>query len=205
MTDDAAIPKRRSIRIPSFDYTRCGTYFVTLCAFRRQTVFGEIVDGKMCPCPLGRLVLAQWDMLPSRFRHVELGPRVVMPNHLHGVIAFADDAGTASRAPTEERFGRPVAGSLPTMIRSFKSGVAREARRLRVSVGEHVWQRGYFEHIVRNERALWRIAGYILTNPERWCEDRENPGRSRVDEFDHWLTSHQGRRGDLSCSGGEHE
>ena len=75
-------------------------------------------------------------------------------------------------------------GSVATIVRSFKSGVTRRAHQVGLLRGEHLWQRGYFEHVVRNEAALERICGYIATNPERWDMDHENPAHTERDEFD---------------------
>ena len=180
---------RRSIRIPEFDYTDCGTCFVTVCAHRGQGIFGRIVDGKMCLAALGVLVREQWERLAAHFEGLSLGSFVVMPNHLHGILRLLGDGGTASRAPTAERFGRPVPRFVPTIVRSFKSGVTREARRAGLRLERPVWQRGYFEHVVRNDSALEKINEYIATNPRRWDVDRENAEREGRDQFDEWLES----------------
>ena len=92
----------------------------------------------------------------------------------------------ARRAPTES-FGKPVSGSLPTIVRSFKSAVARHVHQHANVPGGPVWQRGYYEGVIRDEPALTRIRGYIATNPTRWALDRENPDRQGMDDFDRWL------------------
>jgi len=99
-----------------------------------------------------------------------------MPDHLHGIVII-HNTGTARRAPTPERFGKPAAGSLPTIIRSFKSAATKRINAYRGTPGTQVWQRGFFEHVVRNREDLNRIREYILNNPARWELDRENPER----------------------------
>jgi REP element-mobilizing transposase RayT len=109
---------------------------------------------------------------------------IVMPNHIHGIIIRR---GRARRAPTVERFGKPVAGSLPTLVGAYKSAVTRGINTLRKTHGEAVWQENYYEHIVRSEAELNRIREYIATNPMRWGSDRYNPERSApADEDFEW-------------------
>jgi len=111
-----------------------------------------------------------------------------MPNHVHGVLLLpGDPADTACRVPTTETFRKPLVGSLPTIIRSFKGAVTREINSRARPQRVHVWQPRYFEHVVRNEASLRRIREYIATNPLRWYLDKENPKRSGVDDFDAWL------------------
>lgn len=99
---------------------------------------------------------------------------VVMPNHLHGIIVI-DGRGTACRARIEESFGRPVAGSLPTIIRSFKSAVSKRINQMRVNPGVPVWQRNYYERVIRDEQELNGIQHYIADNPAKWAEDENCP------------------------------
>jgi len=108
---------------------------------------------------------------------------VVMPNHVHGIIWIVDDPVGARRrrAPTMERFGKPVSGSIPTIVRAFKSTVARRINRMRRTPGAPVWQRNYYEHIIRDERALHAIRRYIAENPLRWHLDRYNAAREGPD------------------------
>ena len=103
-----------------------------------------------------------------------------MPNHVHGIVRIAEDGrsrsrGTACRAPTMERFSYPVRGSLPTIIRSFKSSATKRINEVRSTPGAPVWQRNYYERVVRNERELDAIRQYIVDNPAKWLEDVENP------------------------------
>jgi REP element-mobilizing transposase RayT len=178
--------QRRSIRLPGYDYTQPGAYFVTLVTQNRLHLFGEIVDGEMRLNNLGQLACAQWLRLTRRFAAVELDEFVIMPNHLHGIIFLHDRTGTGSgnhmdestnlapRAPTTERFGVPIAGSIPTIIRSYKSSVTQRFQKICNTPGAILWQRNYYEHIICNDDDLRRIRDYICNNPLRWVLDREN-------------------------------
>ncbi len=117
-----------------------------------------------------------WNALPSHFPGVSLDAFVLMPNHVHGILAL-HGRGTACRAPTET-FGRPVPGSIPTIVRSFKSSAAREINRLRGTPGAAFWQRGYYEHIIRSPAVMTRLRRYIESNPSRWSLDQENPANT---------------------------
>ena len=100
---------------------------------------------------------------------------VVMPNHIHGIIWINEDdgRGTARRAPTQERFGKPVIGSLPTIVRAYKSAVTKRINLLRQTPGAPVFQRNYFEHIIGSDREYEHIAEYIANNPVNWVRDEE--------------------------------
>jgi putative transposase len=111
-----------------------------------------------------------------------------MPNHFHAILFLINEIkGTASRAPTKREFGKSVSGSLSTILSGFKSGVAKRINRLLNHNLEGLWQRSFFEHVIRDEESLVLIREYILTNPFRWELDRENLQRTGDDEFDHWL------------------
>ncbi|MGZ6317531.1 MAG: transposase [Anaerolineales bacterium] len=175
---------RRSIRLQGHDYSQSGAYFVTIVTAGRQCLFGQIVNDEMQLNVLGQVAQDQWEKLLKRFPHVELGAFVIMPNHIHGIVIIHGRRGTAGcaqdlddeslrRAPTEQ-FGKPVPGSIPTIIRSYKSAVANRINLMRGRRGYPVWQRNYYEHIIRNEKDWDRIHRYIGSNPGMWAEDQEN-------------------------------
>lgn len=177
----APTDNRRSIRLPGYDYTQAGAYFVTICAHERQCCFGNIENEQMRLNGMGEIVLAQWQQTAALRAHVLLGECVVMPNHFHGILILTEAAtgDTASRALTSgvEQFGKPIAGSLPTLIRAFKSAVTKSINQYRDTPSAPVWQRNYYEHIIRNEADYRRIAEYVSDNPRRWAEDSLNPDR----------------------------
>ncbi|HMB23328.1 MAG: transposase [Chloroflexota bacterium] len=177
---------RHSIRLPNYDYSQPGAYFVTIVTWHRECLFGEVVDGEMRLNKFGLVTKEQWEKLPKRFPNIELGAFVIMPNHMHGIIVITDGRGTAEnpsnlgseatrRAPTREQFQKPVKGSIPTIVRSYKSAVSYRINLMRGIQDVPVWQRNYYEHIIRNDRDLQNKTDYIEANPMLWAEDHENP------------------------------
>jgi putative transposase len=178
------VRRRRSGRLKGFDYSRPGAYFVTACTHVRSALLGEVVDGGMQLNDCGRIVSASWHDLPHHYPHVRLDAFVVMPNHIHGVIVLVEDTGLNKAnvgagfkpAPT----GRARRHGLPEVVRALKTFSSRRINELRGTRGTPVWQRGYYERVVRSEEELNRIREYIGANPERWLEDRYHPSRSAV-------------------------
>jgi putative transposase len=171
---------RRSIRLAKYDYTQPGAYSITICTHARMPLPGVIVDGAVCLNPFGEMVEQCWREIPEHDHYAKLDAFVVMPNHVHGILLLGHRApgrGTACRAPTE-RFGEPVPGSLPTILRSFKSASARQVNHLRGTPGGRVWQRGYYERVIRNERELNAVRRYVLENPLKWDLDGDNPANA---------------------------
>ncbi len=165
---------RHSFRLKGYDYTQEGMYFVTICTFQRELLLGAVENEKMVVNYIGLIVEEEWLKTPILRSHVALDIFVVMPNHFHGIIAIAG-RGTARRAPMTERFGKPVACSLPTIIRSFKSATTKRINEIRGTPGQPLWQRNYYECVIRTEEELRKARDYIVMNPLRWCLDRENP------------------------------
>jgi putative transposase len=169
---------RRSIRLKDYDYSQTGAYFVTVCTKDRGCLFGEIADGLMCLSPLGKIVQACWDDLPRHYPHVESDAFVIMPNHIHGIIVLG--AGSIARAGfkpaptvTDKRH------SLAEIMRAFKTFSSRRINERHNSPGTPVWQRNYYEHVIRNEDDLAEIREYITDNPLKWEVDGENPRNVR--------------------------
>ena len=129
----------------------------------------------------GSIVEVTWKEIPKHFTNTILDDFIVMPNHIHGILLIKetpDCRGTACRAPTVEGFGKPVRGSLPTIIRSFKSASTHRINKLDKRKGISIWQRNYYEHIIRNEDSMNRIRRYIQENPIKWPIDPENLNRA---------------------------
>lgn len=155
------IHHRRSIRLPGYDYSLAGAYFVTICTHNREWLFGEIIDGEMQLNPYGEIAQSYWKQLSRHHPDVELDVFVTMPNHLHSIIFIKDNP--HAQCP-----------GLPEIIRGFKTFSARCINQKRGLKGVPVWQRNYYDHIIRNEQSLARIRQYIVENPLRWAEDPEN-------------------------------
>jgi REP element-mobilizing transposase RayT len=166
------IRHRRSLRLKGYDYKQAGVYFVSMCTLNRTCFFGDIVNGEMMLNAEGQIVAEEWIKTAEIRNNIELDEWVVMPNHFHGILVINECRGTARRAPTVEQFGKPVPGSIPTIIRSFKSAVTKRINELHNSPGAKIWQRNYYEHIIRNEKSYVRIAEYIINNPAKWTLDK---------------------------------
>jgi putative transposase len=209
---------RRSIRLKGYDYRRAGAYFVTICTQDRAFLFGQVVHDEMQLNDAGKMVYNVWNDLPAFYPGVQTDAFIVMPNHIHGIIILvgADprvcpaqpsvgvgpraypDAGPRAYPGQPQEMGQPqgVAPTLglPDVVHRFKTMTTKRyadgVKRLGWEPFRgRLWQRNYYEHIIRNEESLNRIREYILTNPMRWALDRENPHRVGVDEFDTWLDS----------------
>lgn len=166
------LPTRRSIRYPSHDMTGPGLWFITIHARRKQNLFGQVVDGTMCCNDLGRIVGQCWIDLANRFLHVRLDAWIVMPNHFHALLNLvASDARLVTKQDRIERFGRPVSGSVSTIIRSFK---AASTTTLRQHVGHRVviWQRRFHDTRICDPEGIARVRKYIADNPMRWKRRR---------------------------------
>lgn len=137
--------------------------------------------------------------MPGHYPGIELDEFIIMPNHVHGVIfIYNNDVGATHESTTTVGAGlrpAPIQGKmvkrypLSEIVRAFKSFSARQINELRNTPSTTVWQRNYYEHIIRNERALNRIREYVHYNPVRWELDRENDLHVGADEFDAWLAS----------------
>jgi REP-associated tyrosine transposase len=168
---------RRSIRLRQYDYARAGAYFVTICTKGRECLFGDVVDGEMRMNAWGNTVRTCWDDLPRHYPRVNTDAIVIMPNHVHGVIVLADDyhdpVGAGLKpAPTTKSVKRH---GLPEIVRAFKTFSARRLNKIRGIRGIPLWQRNYFERVVRDPDEMNRIRQYIANNPARWTDDENNP------------------------------
>ena len=162
--------RRKSPRIAHYDYSLPGTYFVTLCTYASQCLFGTVVDGEIQLSETGRIVNSCWLDIPRHFVTIELDLYVVMPNHLHGLLTIdaSRDAASTDKRP-----------NLNAMVGSFKSAATRKVNAAKGKPGAQLWQRAYYDHAVRTDQGLERIRKYIADNPLKWELDEENPERRR--------------------------
>jgi len=172
---------RRSIRLKEFDYSQPGGYFVTIVTHHRRCLFGEVVDGIVQLSEAGRIVNEMWRGLSERFANASADLFVVMPNHVHGIVTVGAQL-IGPDGGGEGAMNR--AATLGQMIRAVK---AASTHRIRQSTDlEIVWQRNYYEHVIRDEESLNRIRQYILDNPIRWELDPENPQATSPEPADIW-------------------
>ena len=178
---DPQIHQRKSIRLPGYDYSQAGAYFVTIVTWRRDCLFGDVVDGEMALNDFGKIADACWCVIPEHFPNVELGAHIIMPNHVHGIIMIREaelhnNVGAqhcCAPTPIDGHKINVKPGSLGAIVRSFKSAVSYRINKGHNATG--IWQRNYYEHIIRNEREMGNIWRYIEANPVNWGEDDENP------------------------------
>jgi REP element-mobilizing transposase RayT len=171
---------RRSIRLPEYDYSRPGAYFVTMVTYRRECLFGGIRNGKMYLNEAGQIVLDMWNFLPARYPTVTLGTAVVMPNHFHGIVVINEPpVGVIHELPLRETQSRAQRRrmTLPLVAGYFKMNSAKQINKLLNSSGIPIWQRNYYEHIIRNDDEHNRIHLYIESNIDKWEDDDENPDK----------------------------
>ncbi|PIP11995.1 MAG: transposase [bacterium (Candidatus Stahlbacteria) CG08_land_8_20_14_0_20_40_26] len=174
---------RHSIRLNHYDYFQPGAYFITICTHNRKCMLGNIVNGEMRANKFGRIIETEWLKTPQIRKNVELDEYVVMPNHFHAIL-FIIRRGVLQYAPTN-KFRSP-SQTIGSIVRGFKSAVTKRTNKLRNTPGIPVWQRNYYERVVRNENELNRIREYIQNNPLKWELDRENP-KSENFNLDHDL------------------
>jgi putative transposase len=191
---------RKSVRLKGFDYSTPGAYFVTICTYQKQCLFGVVENGEMKLCKEGKLIDKWWKEMPIRFPQVKLDEYIIMPDHMHGVLWIGNGVGatrcgrprTRNRPVEQDMFcsygfrrktkgdhaGSPVRPSmtLGKMIGWFKTMTSNEyINRVKECgwepFGGKVWQRNYYEHIIRNDIDLMRIRKYIQDNPTKWEMD----------------------------------
>jgi putative transposase len=158
--------QRKSLRLTGYNYAQSGAYFVTICTQRRACLFGAVIDGEMLLNEAGEMVKRTWEQIQSLQCNVEIDAFVVMPNHLHGIIEL-----TASCDAT---------AVLGDIVGAFKSRVTVEyVRGVKglswPAFAGRLWQRNFYEHIIRDDHALLQVREYIVNNPMQWELDEENP------------------------------
>jgi REP element-mobilizing transposase RayT len=187
------IHHRRSIRLKGYDYSREGAYFITICLQDRKRLLGKIVNEEMILNQFGEIAYHQWNELSNRFNHIAIDVFQIMPNHIHGIIiiieeepvgaGFApapDTRATARVAPTNTNTTSNTTTKNPTIgdiVGAYKSIVSNECLRIYKSENRamgKLFQRNYYERIIRDEQALNRIREYIINNPANWQNDKEN-------------------------------
>jgi putative transposase len=161
--------QRKSIRLKDFDYSSPGEYFVTICTHNHNCIFGEIINEEMQFNKIGKIVAGCWKEIPEHFSNVELDEYVVMPNHVHGIIILNETVGVEYIQPLQKTYQHVIPKSLGSIVRSFKAAVTRQCRK--TGNQDFHWQRGYYEHIIRNDKDLNNTRDYILNNPIKWWSD----------------------------------
>jgi putative transposase len=164
MPHDPKIHHRRSIRLRGYDYSQPGKYDVTICTENKEHLFGQVVEGEMHRNELGDYVALCWGWLAGKYPYVDLDEWMIMPNHLHGIIVITDDGGGSRTAPTKRK-------PLGRLVGAFKTVTTDRCNEMRGTPGAQLWQRDFYDRIIRNEDELNKIREYIRTNPLQWSSD----------------------------------
>lgn len=188
------IHHRRSIRLKGYDYSQAGLYFITTCCKNRVCLFGEVVDAQMILNDAGKMIEKEWLALVNRFTNIYLHEHIVMPNHFHGILEIMDTNLAAPLVSGLDDISQPQEISsknktIGDMMDAFKSITTVEYIRGVKTMNwqpfnKKVWQRNYYEHIIRNEKAYQNISNYILNNPAKWEADKFNPINPETDDED---------------------
>ncbi len=188
MTYNPDIHHRRSIRLREYDYSQCGIYFVTICSYDNECPFGEIKNWEMLQNEFGTIVQECWNDISVHFEYVELDEFIVMPNHVHGIIVIHEPVGRGEvSSPSPSKPPNPAVktnrsshkATLGKIVAYFKYQSTKKINSIRETSGNSLWQRNYYEHIIRNEKSFHAIGEYIRNNPLKWAEDEENPLRKK--------------------------
>ena len=206
---------RRSIRLQGFDYSKAGYYFVTVCIHDRgKMLFGDVVNGKMEMNDAGKTAQRCWEEIPVHYQYVTLDEFQIMPNHVHGIIVIHDDENDTPNGPmvgvqyleplphdfeplprrphrhsharhnAKNQYQHIIPGSIGSIVRGFKIGVTKWFRTADPYLD--VWQRNYYDHIIRDENSLRRIRKYIRDNPKKWVMDGETHLPGEINEIKRW-------------------
>lgn len=230
MKYDSSKHRRQSIRLKGYDYSADGMYFITICAYQRNCLFGTFANGDICHNEYGQIVAEEWLKSAEIRQEIELGEWVVMPNHIHGIVIIdrpkpVNSVGAQGLAPLQDVPPRPMSAqnlspqptptqeaplrpispqnlsiqptspqdilphptsphqgvafrkpkSLSTFIAGFKMAATKKINLARNAPGTPVWQRNYYEHIIRSEAAFQTILKYIRENPKTWDSDQLHP------------------------------
>ena len=161
---------RRSIRLKGYDYSQAGAYFVTICINHGHPLLGEVLNGIMIPSPAGIMVAECWQGLTERFPNIEQDVFSLMPNHFHGNLLILETGLNARQNPVV--LGNMVGAFKSISTHQYIQGVQEQGWE---PFKKQLWQRNFYERIIRNERELEAIRTYIINNPANWHEGKLSP------------------------------
>ena len=176
-------PRRRPTRLSGYDYGQTGGYFVTICVQDQKCLFGTIIDGHMQLNEIGNIVDECWNRIPQHFSSAELDVCVIMPNHIHGIILLGTKEASSPRTSIHSQPNRRRESAVSTLgqvVAYFKYQSTKDINQHRGMPGTRVWQRNYYDHIVRGDIDLQRVRKYITDNPMQWELDQLHPNNFSV-------------------------
>ena len=163
-----SLPNRRSLRLQGYDYRSSGVYFVTICTVEKRPLLGMIRDRSVQLNELGQIADNCWKQIERVRSGIANDAYIVMPNHIHGILHFSTEDVT-DNAPAAVR--DLAAGSLGAILGQYKSIVTKRSQFLRPPPPRSIWQRNYYDHIIRSVASLEKIRQYIFENPAPWVDD----------------------------------
>ncbi len=185
-TNACMIHYRKPIRLQGYDYSGIGSYFITICTFQRAYLFGEIQSGNKVLNDCGAHAKKCWAAIPEHYPNVSLDEFVVMPNHIHGIIKITDvgvqDLEPLQNALQYNKYQHIIPKSIGSIVRGFKSGVTKWSRNNTNILA--VWQRNYWEHVIRDDFEFNRIRKYVQDNIAQWEMDSLHDQMSELKERD---------------------
>ncbi len=182
------IHQRRSIRLKGYDYSCTNLYFITVCTKNRESLFGYVEHTKMISSDAGIITEQCWQEIPTHYPNTKLHEHIIMPNHMHGIIQITNEnVGVQDFEPFQHetlqndlsqnnhlqkinQYQKVIPKSIGSIVRGFKIGVTKWFRQN--TEIHNVWQKGFYEHIIRDEQSYFKISKYINNNPLTWQEDR---------------------------------
>ena len=164
---DPAVHHRRSLRLKGYDYSQAGLYFITICVEGWHCLFGNIINEEMHLNDLGLAVEKEWlNTITIRKDEISLHEYVIMPNHFHAIVELHEGCENSCHVIQHSQPQlRSTSKTIGAVVRGFKGAVSK-------TVGRSIWQRNYYEHIIRNADSHQKIVDYIRANPSRWKKDR---------------------------------
>ncbi|MDX8379108.1 MAG: transposase [Gallionella sp.] len=180
------IHHRKSIRLKNYDYSQAGLYFITMCTQSRFHLFGEIVNDEMVLNDAGMMGWDEWQKSEKNRDEIKIHEFVVMPNHIHGMVEIPVGAplvGAQNSANVQPQSGQPqgIAPTVGDIVGGVKSITTNEyikmvKQPILPRFDKQIWQRNYWEHVIRNENEYNPIAQYMMDNPKKWVLDKLNAG-----------------------------
>ncbi|MBW2181263.1 MAG: transposase [Deltaproteobacteria bacterium] len=176
------LPNRKSNRLSNYDYSNAGAYFITICSKDRKNIFSKINNApavlnsiKTKLTDLGNIIDKQWRDISNQYDNVDIDEFIIMPNHIHGIIIINKrTVGTGAS---------PVPTALSKIIDAFKSKCSMEylkyIKENKLNASGQIWQRSFYDHVIRNAKSFHKIREYIMNNPLNWDKDKNNINENR--------------------------
>jgi REP element-mobilizing transposase RayT len=191
------LKNRKSIRLKNWDYSSNGVYFITICTKNRKCLFGEIINGEMNLNELGNIAKDELSKTLDIRPNYKIIEYIIMPNHIHFILTINHPTGVLQNctgvlqnctgvlqyAPAITTFKSPK-NNLGSFIRGYKSSVTNKIKRLSNDREIILWQRNYYEHIIRDDKSFENITNYIKNNPINWEKHNKNEIDAKITRFE---------------------